>query len=378
MIKQLNILGTRGVPAAHGGFETFAQQFALWLVARGWKVVVYCQHDEDEPNAPADLSEDTWEGVDRVHVRARGKGPLATMNFDLRCVKDVLRRPGIDLVLGYNTAVFCLAQRLRGRKLLINMDGIEWKRNKWNAVAKGWFWINEIIGAHLAHIPIADHPEIKRHLQRHGTRGIEVIPYGSPKILSAPVEPLAEHGLEAGQYLISIARIEPENSLLELVEGFSTRRRGKKLVVLGNLFDDNSYHRELRNRASDEVVFPGAIYERNKVAALRFHALAYLHGHRVGGTNPSLVEALGAGNPVLAHDNPFNRWVAGEGQFYFSDAASLEKAFEKILTDTRSVEEASRQARLRHEEEFTLDKIHNAYLDQLERLTAEILHPVFA
>ncbi len=127
-------------------------------------------------------------------------------------------------------------------------------------------------------------------------------------------------GLEPDRYLVSIARIEPDNNILTLVEAFSRRPRGLRLVVLGTLNVGNPYHRAVEAAASAEVLFPGAIYEAEPVQALRVHARAYLHGHTVGGTNPSLVEALWAGNAVIAHDNPFNRGTAGDGQFYFSDA----------------------------------------------------------
>jgi hypothetical protein len=119
MTGQLNILGIRGVPAAHGGFETFVHDLAPYLVGLGWKVIVYCQHERGDPDAPADGSEDDWNGVRRVHLHAPGHGALSTVIFDLRCVLDVLKRPGIDMVMGYNTAVFSILQRLAGRKVLI-------------------------------------------------------------------------------------------------------------------------------------------------------------------------------------------------------------------------------------------------------------------
>jgi len=110
VVKVVNILGIRGVPAAHGGFETFAHHLAPYLVERGWKVTVYCQHDANDPNAPPDGFEDMWEGVHRVHFRIDGNSSLSTIKFDYRSVRDVLKRPGIDLVLGYNTAVFSIMQ----------------------------------------------------------------------------------------------------------------------------------------------------------------------------------------------------------------------------------------------------------------------------
>lgn len=364
----LNIMGIRGVPAAHGGFEVFAHNLAPFLVERGWDVTVYCQHDAHDPATPEDGFEDEWQGVRRVHFRAGGKGPASTITFDFRCTRDVLKRPGIDLVLGYNTAVFSLLQRLARRKVVMNMDGLEWKREKWNFLARAWLWGNEIVGAHGCTLPVADHPEIARHLERHWTRGIEVIPYGSSVISDAPADAVRAMGLEPGEYLVSIARPEPENSTLELVQAFSRRKRGMKLVVLAHFVDDNPYHRKIFAAASDEVLFAGAIFDPQIVDPLRFHACAYLHGHRVGGTNPSLVEALGAGMAIVAHDNRFNRWVAGEGQFYFRDEETLEACLQIAMRRGAEWQEARKASRVRHAEDFSLDSVHERYADLLERV----------
>ena len=164
---------------------------------------------------------------------------------------------------------------------------------------RAWFYLNEWLGARLGHRLIADHPNIADHLAtRRSRRHITMIPYGGVEVTSAPPAEIEEYGLRPGQYLIIIARIEPENSILPMVTAFSRRGRGVRLVVLGNLDSGNAYHLAVKAAASEEVQFLGAIYRSEKVSALRFHARAYLHGHSVGGTNPSLVEALWSGNAV--------------------------------------------------------------------------------
>lgn len=362
--KAVNILGIRGVPAVHGGFETFGERLAIHLRDRGWDVNVYCQRDPDRTGAPPADEEDDWEGIHRIHLGSRAQSSLGSMIFDARCARDVRRRPGIELVLGYNTAIFSVPLRLFGRKVIMNMDGIEWKRAKWSLPIKVWFYVNEFIGANFCTQPIADHPEIARHLRRHGCTRATVIPYGADSIDTAPSAPLAAYGVEPDRYLVSIARIEPENSILEMVEAFSRTPRAFKLLVLGKLDPDNAYHRAVRAAASADVAFPGAIYEKTVVQALRFHARAYLHGHQVGGTNPSLVEALGAGNAVIAHDNPFNRWVAGPDQLYFSDPQSLDRAIGTALMGGAPLSAARAGARARHAEAFRWEDI----LAQYERL----------
>lgn len=351
--KTVNILGIRGVPAAHGGFETFVQVFAPWLVLRGWKVNVYCQASE----GMADGAIDRWCGVNRIHFHSRSSGPASTIEFDLRCVRHVLGQPGIDLVLGYNTAIFTILQRLRGRRVIMNMDGIEWKRAKWSTGVKVWFFVNEILGANLAHMPIADHPEIARHVAARSMRKPVMIPYGSPVIDEADPRLIAPFGIEPDRYFISIARIEPENSIMELVRSAAALPEGFRAVFLGRFDPKNAYHRDVQSNASNKVLFPGAIYDPSIVGALRFHTRAYLHGHQVGGTNPSLVEALGAGNAVLAHDNRFNRWTAGAEQFFFSDEASCRAAMAEIFADREQLARARAAARARHSEAFQWENI---------------------
>jgi len=335
----LAIMGIRGVPARHGGFETFAARLAPWLAARGWRVTVYCQEDE-----PAPVRRSEWQGVQRVHI---GVGPDTAFNsirFDWACVRHALReRPPLVLTLGYNTAVFGAALRAAGIRNVINMDGIEWSRSKWGPLARAWLYLNERAGCRFGHHLLADHPEIARHLGRRvAAAKITTIPYGCDADAAAPTAAQAEReaallaplGVQPGGYVTLIARPEPENSVLEMVRAFSARRRGLKLVVLGTYAPDKlAYHARVRAEAGPEVLFPGGVYDPAVVGALRRHGLLYLHGHRVGGTNPSLLEAMGAGNAVLAHDNRFNRWVAGDGARYFSDEAGCAAALDELLAD---------------------------------------------
>jgi glycosyltransferase involved in cell wall biosynthesis len=361
------ILGTRGVPAAHGGFESFAEKLSLYLVERGWRVTVYCQ--EDVAAVTERFRTDAWRGVERVHVQVAQTGARGTIAFDWHSTLHAAKQDGVCLVLGYNTASFLARLRLARKKILINMDGIEWKRPKWSAPVRAWFYLNEWMGAWLGHRLVADHPAIADHLAtRRPRRAIVTIPYGADEVTIASPAPLAAYGIESGRYLISIARIEPDNSILPMVEAFSRKPRGAKLVVLGKFEDGNAYHAAVKAAASDEVIFPGAIYDPKIVQALRLHARAYCHGHTVGGTNPSLVEALWCGNAVLAHRNRFNLWTAGAEQFFFCDADECERMIERILTDDIAVARAGRMARMRAATDFAWPDILRAYETELAAL----------
>lgn len=350
----IRILGTRGVPAAHGGFETFAEHLALYLVQRGWHVTVYCQQD-----GTGAVHEDTWEGVRRVHIPVLHAGARGTIDFDWKSTRHAAREKGLVLTLGYNTAAFCAVYRLAGVSNLINMDGLEWRRQKWSTLERAWLYANERMGCWLGNHLIADHPEIKAHLAtRVRESKITMIPYGADRIDTAGTDVLADYGLTPGGYAMVIARPEPENSILEIVAAFSRKPRGQKLVVLGRYSPHlASYHKQILDAASEEVVLPGAIYDKATVSALRFHSSLYVHGHQVGGTNPSLVEALGAGNPVLAHDNPFNRWVAGPGAAYFRDEAECADRFDALFADAAGLDLMRQQSRERHAALFTWEKV---------------------
>lgn len=354
----VRILGTHGVPANYGGFETAAENVARYLVDHGWRAIVYCQTDHDEP-----LYEDEWQGIERVNISVPDKGWLGTSKFDWLSIRHAVKHRDLCLTFGYNTAVFNLLQRLRGIPNVINMDGIEWSRSRWGKSRQAILYANERIGCWVGNELIADHPELNTYLQtRAPARKITTITYGAHPIDDAPAEPVTALGLESGAYFTIIARPIPENSILEIVQGFSSRPRGMRLAILGN-YDGaaDPYHGAVLDAASDEVVFLGAIYDPSIVQSLRFHAAGYLHGHTVGGTNPSLVEALAAGNPVLAHDNKYNRWVAGDAALFFTTAADVASAIDDLSTDSGLRATLAANALARYQQEFTWERVAGQY-----------------
>jgi len=360
----VRILGTHGVPAGYGGFETAAENVALYLRDHGWRVVVYCQESGNGP-----LREDVWEGIERVIVPVDRDGWLGTSTFDWITIRHAIRHRDLCLTFGYNTAIFNVLQRALGIPNVINMDGIEWSRARWGKARQAILYANERIACLVGNQLIADHPCIKDYLSRKApTRKISTITYGAHAVASAPTAPVLERGLRPGRYLTLICRPIPENSILELVQAFSAKPRGYELAIFGNYTPRvDSYHRAVMDAASDEVRFVGAIYEPDTVAALRFHSAIYLHGHTVGGTNPSLVEALAAGNPVVAHDNPYNRWVAGDGALYFDDVESASSCITEILDSAELRRQLSEASRHRHASEFTWDHVAGQYESVLQR-----------
>jgi glycosyltransferase involved in cell wall biosynthesis len=354
---KIAILGSRGIPAQYGGFETFAEELSTRLAARGVDVTVYCEdHGGERPAA--------YKNVELVHLPAPNLGPLTTILFDLRCLWR--GRKGFDVVfmLGYGASLFCFLPRLWGAKVWINMDGIEWARSKWGTTAKLYFKVMEAIAMRVADRLIVDAEEIRRFLlERHPVRTpCTVIPYGAEIVDDAP-EPgvLREYDLRPHEYYLIVCRLEPENQILEVLNGFRASGSSVPLVVIGDHRLDTAYLRRLKTAHGDRARFIGTLYDREKLRALRYYCKGYFHGHTVGGTNPSLLEALGCGNMVIAHDNIFNREVAGEAAVYFKDSADLPGLIEKHTQENEQRAGASLLARKRIRDRYTWDSVADRY-----------------
>ncbi len=363
-MKKLSILGCRGIPGSHGGFETFAERLSLYLVGQGWEVSVYC-----EDYRAKKISEAYWQGVRLIQVPVLKPSAAATILFDWKSTLHAAKEGSLMLTLGYNTALFCAWYRLKGLTNIINMDGLEWRRQKWNTPQRAWLYLNERLGCWFGNHLIADHPEIENHLAtRVSRRKITMIPYGAQRISSADVSWLIPYRITPGQFSIIIARPEPENHILEIVSAFSKRRKGSKLVVLGNyLPKKNSYHQKVLEAASDEVIFLGGIYEQATVEALRYYATLYIHGHSVGGTNPSLVESMGAGVPVLAHNNSFNQWVAGTGAHYFTSESDCADALDRLLNNSDELHRMKQASIQQFKARFSAELECRSYRELLEQ-----------
>lgn len=251
------------------------------------------------------------------------------------------------------------------------MDGIEWQRSKWGPTVKRWFRLNEWFGCKFSNHLVADHDEIKRHLvTRHGELSITTIPYGACDITEASAAYLHEFNLQPNEYYLVIARPEPENSILEIVTAFVKSRSAKQLVLLGNYSSTNSYQSQVMKTADSRVVFLGAIYDRAIVSSLRYHCFAYIHGHTVGGTNPSLIEAMGAGCTPIAHDNRFNRGVCGNAAFYFRDMDDLKSIINNVTDESINI--IKKDSHTRFIDNYTLELVNKKYMDLFREFSTAV------
>jgi glycosyltransferase involved in cell wall biosynthesis len=316
---RIAIVGSRGIPARYGGVETFAEEIAQRLSAQGVEVTVFCEATKG--GRPMRLGRIRLE-----YVRAPGRGPLARILYE---VGSLMRsRKGYDVVymLGYSSSFACWIPRLFGRRVWINMDGLEWRRSRWGPLARRWLKFMEGIACKAAHRLIFDNQALAAEVQgrRNPSAAISVLAYGAPLVVKAPsLEPVNQLGLEAQRYILMVCRFEPENHVLEIVRAAAARSGGPPLIVIANTSDNNAWQREVMAHAGPLVQFLGPIYDPATLRSLRFHCQLYVHGHSVGGTNPSLLEAMGCGNFILAHSNSFNREVLGAMGGYFDSEVDL-------------------------------------------------------
>jgi glycosyltransferase involved in cell wall biosynthesis len=311
---KIGIVGTRGIPASYGGFETFAEELSQRLVSKNFDVTVYCDKNDN--------GEEEFKGVKLSYLECfKSKNPL---RFYFKSVTRGIKECDIILVCGNSGALFFLMRYFFRKNLIVlNTDGVEHKRTKWNPFIRLFLKTVESIGIRTADYLLADSYGIKNYLiSSYGKKiekKIEVIEYGAYINNCRDEVYLSDIGLSHDDYYLIVSRLEPENNILMIIESYLKSSKNKKLVIVGNLLD-TFYVKKLKTYECERIVFIGGIYDKHKLDTLRYSCSIYFHGHSVGGTNPSLLESLGSGNIVVAHDNEFNRNTTGNDMYYFKDS----------------------------------------------------------
>ncbi|HEX5226468.1 MAG TPA: DUF1972 domain-containing protein [Bryobacteraceae bacterium] len=313
---RIAILGTRGIPARYGGFETFAEELSTRLALRGHRVTVYCR--ERYPEA-------TYRGVSRVYLTTWRHKYFETMVHTFHSMLHLIfHRADAALYCNGANTIFTLPPRLTGIPTLINVDGLERKRTKWNRLAQTWYELSEWLATFCPTVVITDAREIEAYyLQRYGKRS-HFIPYGAEtgKVTSAEV--LATLGLERGGYFLYVSRMEPENNALLVRQAFEHVATSAKLALIGDAPYGQVYIERVRDTPDTRLIMPGAIYGAGYHELLS-HCLAYVHATEVGGTHPALIEAMGRGALVLYLNTPENAEVAGGVGIAFEKTDLAEK-----------------------------------------------------
>lgn len=355
-MKRIAIIGTRGIPAAYGGFETLAERLSLTLRQRGYDVTVI---------GNTGISGDQWQGVRRIRTRFNKQDHPV-----LFYLESLWRsRQGFDrvLVCGVGGAPFYFILPIRQGERITHVDGLEHLRSRFSKIKKWYVRQAQRILRNRAALIVSDSAAVTDYWKStlHHRASISTIAYGADLVTDAD-RSLLPGPLRSGEYYLVVARPVPENNLAMIVQAWLASGSSKRLVIVGS-DGSESFYDFLAQEQRERVDFLGSIYEPALLASLRFHAFAYVHGHSVGGTNPALVEAMAAGAYCLCHDNPFNRETTLGAAVYFSEADSLKNLINALDQTPASRRQEARMRLLQlAQEHYSWNRITDQYVEIFE------------
>lgn len=357
---KIAILGTRGVPNYYGGFEQFAEFFSVYLADKGHEV--YCYNSHDHP-----YQEKTFHGVNIIHKYdpEYKYGTFGQFVYDYNCIMDSRKRDfDIILQLGYTSNSIWFFLLPKKPIIITNMDGLEWKRSKYSWPVQQFLKVAEWLAAVSSDYLVADSLGIQSFLKKTYKKESTYIAYGAHTFNSPDEAVLKEYQVEPGKYNMIMARFEPENNLDMVLEGVSLCEAKTPILVIGK--HNTKYGEYLKNKFKyfPHIRFMGGIYNLEHLNSLRFHTNIYFHGHSVGGTNPSLLEAMASQALIAAHNNDFNRGVLKENAFYFSNPAEVKNLLESVNKNDNLHKIKSNYEAI--EKDFNWEKINGDYLQLFE------------
>jgi glycosyltransferase involved in cell wall biosynthesis len=368
---RIAMIGTRGVPARYGGFETCVEEVGSRLAAAGHEVVVYCRPgDDDAEQLP------TYKGMQLVHLPIVRKRSLETLaHTGLSVLHRSLRAADAAIVFNAANAPLLPVIRARGIPVATHVDGLEWQRGKWGPAGQRYYRMAESLAVRWSDALIADARGIADYYAREFGAASELIAYGAPITKPENALRIADLDLAPGKYHLIVARFEPENHVLEAVQGYVASRAELPLVVVGSAPYADDYTAAVQAAADHRVRLLGGVWDQEQLDQLYAHALTYVHGHSVGGTNPSLLRAAGAGAHTLAFDVSFNREVIGlHGEFWRSPGQLA-----GLLTDVEADPDRAHrggEALQREITRYNWDDVAAAYERLSRRLAAGAMSPV--
>lgn len=359
---RIALLGTRGIPARYGGFETFAEELSTRLVQRGHQVTVYCRDRHPEPQ---------YRGVDLRHIPPIRHKYLETLVHTFFSTLDLARRPQqVALYCNGANAIFTPLARMAGMPVALNVDGLERKRKKWNALARGWYLLSEALSTFCPTEIVTDAAQIRAYYRAHYGADSTFIPYGAPTGTVPTTEALDRLGLEPRRYFLYVTRFEPENNPLLVRRAFEQVATDLKLALVGDAPYAADYIRQVRDTRDPRVVLPGTVFGTG-YHELQSHSFAYIHATEVGGTHPALIEAMGRGALVLYLKTPENHEVAGGAGLPFDDESGLVARIREVLAMPEERRAELRAASLqRVAERYSWDAVTDAYERLFRRLLA--------
>lgn len=362
---RIAILGIRGVPANYGGFETFAEQFGSRLAARGHAITVYGR------SRYVARGRTEYRGMRIVRLPAPRSKYLETVVHSLFAALHALGRR-YDLIYVCNSANVpaVILLRVFGRRVVLNVDGLEWQRAKWNSIGRWYYRVCAWLAAHLPVHLVTDARVIQDYYLRAYGRVTDYFPYGTDLEPIADDGTLGRLGLEADRYVLYVSRLEPENNAHVVVEAYTSVSTDLPLVIVGDAPYASAYIARLHATQDPRIRFVGAIYG-DGYRVLRSHARIWVQATEVGGTHPALVEAMGFGNAIVANDVPEHRETLGDAGRYYRGAAELAAALQDLLDHPAAIRRMRAEAHERARSRYGWDAITDAYETWLGGLTRQ-------
>ena len=357
---KIAIVGTRGVPNYYGGFEQFAEFFSVYLVEKGHEVYVYNSHDHP-------FQEKTFHGVNIIHQYdpEHKLGTFGQFIYDFNCIMDSRKRDfDIILQLGYTSNSIWYFLLPKKSIIITNMDGLEWKRTKYSKPVQQFLKFAERLAATSSDYLISDSLGIEKFLKARYNKESTYIAYGAHPFTNPNEAILKEYNLGKGFYNMIMARFEPENNFEMVLDGVVMSEEKMSILVIGK--HNTKYGEYLKNKykSHSHIRFLGGIYNLEHLNNLRFFSNLYFHGHSVGGTNPSLLEAMASRAFIMAHDNDFNKAILKENGHYFSNPNEVKNILNTIKkNDNLQLVQNNFDAIVN---EYNWDKINGEYLQLFE------------
>ncbi len=360
---KIAILGTRGVPNHHGGFEQFAEFFSVYLQSKGIDTHVYC-------SSLHPFKEETYNGVKRIvcYDPENKIGTAGQFIYDLNCILDA-RKKKFDVILQLGYTSSSIWHFLMPKKALIitNMDGLEWKRTKYNKLVQYFLQKAEALAANKSDYLISDSIGIQEYIEKKYNKKSEFIAYGA-EIFTSPNFLKIKHLVEIPfEYDLLIARMEPENNIETILKGYIKGVTNRKLYLIGNQFGTKFGKQLVEKYGNNEkIIFLGAIYDLEILNNLRYFSNLYFHGHSVGGTNPSLLEAMASNCCIVAHNNVFNKTVLNSDAFYFTDHKDISDLL-TLKKEENKIQLMIKNNLQKIEKKYNWEIINNSYQQFIEK-----------
>jgi glycosyltransferase involved in cell wall biosynthesis len=359
---KIAILGTRGIPANYGGFETFAEQLGTRLAARGHEITVYGRKHYST------ISDPTYKGVNLVVLSTIRHKYFDTVIHTLFSILHATpRRYDAILICNAANSVFSFIPRLFGTPTLVNVDGLERKRKKWNWIGRQYYLISEWLSTFLPTAIVTDARVIQDYYATRYRKESEMIAYGAEVVRRADPDKLLKFGLQSNRYALYVSRLEPENNAHLVIEAYSRVKTDMPLAIVGGAPYADEYISRLKSAKDPRVKFLGFVFGED-YRALQQNAYCYVHATEVGGAHPALIEAMGAGNCALTLATPENMEVIGDAGLSYKSAEELALYLQRVIDDPAIINEYRHRAMNRVNERYNWEQITDSYEELLARL----------